>query len=427
MSDSIKSIVSAVGVVSAIGFIILGTRLRDQVDGGVSRLPGHSVQSLVASRDDHEVPESDYFTALSQLVKREYVEPVTDDQKLADGAVRGMIASLGDPQSLFYEKDSFKTFLQMRQGEFQGIGVSLDLLTPGKTGPISRDGIMPQDGDPEVAASAPEIPRLTVTSVVPNGPADRAGVKVGDIVFSVDGHWVVSGELLGKFRVSQSKFEKKQITPAQFNEVRKQIHAMTQRALLPLRAMDRVVSGTSGKIAIVWERGGLQRPTEIEKAPSQMPPFESNGNQIRLPFVAGSAEKLRAAIASKTSVTIDLRNNALGDYTEMKSCLAAVAPSGQYGRIVNVHTPRGNAYLVTNGNSHPPKITLEVDASTRGAAEIFALALNAHANAKLEGTQTGGDRSVRQVVELPSGDGFTLLTGNFEVSNATTTRGAKTK
>ena len=85
-----------------------------------------------------------------------------------------------------------------------------------------------------------------------------------------------------------------------------------------------------------------------------------------------------------------------------------------------MHSPRGNALTVKSGNQHPPSIELVVDGTTRGAAEIFALALSSHHLAKLDGAETGGDRSVEQIVELPDGSGYTLKTGSYRPVEDTT-------
>ncbi len=423
MSEVSKSFLAAGGVIAAVATLYGGTRVRDRVDGVAISPASHEVQSFVASRDNTEVPEGDYFYQLSELVKRDYVEPITseDDQKLASGAVRGMISSLGDPKSLYMDASQFKVYLAERQGNYQGIGAEMELVLPGKPGRDAQAGLQPSDGDPEEAAAAPFVPKLTVLAVTPGGPADRAGVKPGDTVAEVAQHWVVSSDLVIKFRKAQEAFDKKEIDAAQFNKIRLEIHAKTQRALLPLRALDRLNVGTSGSVDVVWNRGGTTRDTVIPLGESHMPEFAANASNIVLPFTSSTDGKLKQAIAGKSEVTIDLRNNVLGDFGEMKKCLAVLAPSGDYGRVISVHSPRGTSLDVAHGNANPPKINLVVDRTTRGAAEIFALALSTHHLATLSGSDTGGDRSIQQIVQLPDGSGYTLYTGQYEPLASSTT------
>ncbi len=414
MSEVKKSLLAATGVVIAVVAAYGGALSRDKVDGIALKKGPHEVQEMVASRDDSEIPEGDYFYNLTLLLQREFVEPVNDEQKLASGAVRGMIASLGDPKSLYMDSKEFKVFLAERQGRYEGIGAELELVMPGKPGKDAQAAIEPTDGDPEIAVGAPRIPKLTVTAVTPGGPADKAGVKVGDTVTSVDGHWVVSGDLLQKFRLAEKNFIAKKIDASQLNAIRKDIHAKTERALLPLRAWDRLSEGASGPIQVVWDRAGVSHETELQKASSSMNSFAAQGDHIVLPFTSGTAEQLKRAISGKSSVTLDLRNNVLGDFNSMKSCLSVLAPKGEYGRIFSVHSPRGVPLTVKTGNSTPPGITLLVDNTTRGSAEIFALALSSHHLAKLSGSEMGGDHSVEQIVELPDGSGYTLRTGIYK-------------
>jgi carboxyl-terminal processing protease len=420
-SEVKKSLLAASGVVIAVIAAYGGAVSRDHVDG-VSGARGdlltasknsHEVQAMVASLDNTEIPEGDYFSNLTLLVKREFVEPVTDDQKLASGAVRGMIASLGDPQSLYMDAKEFRVFLGQRQGRYEGVGADLELIMPGKPGSDSQAALQPTDGDPEAAAAAPRIPKLTVVAVTPGGPADKAGVKAGDTVASVDGHWVVSGDLLVKFRLAEKKFLEKKIDAIQLNAVRKEIHAKSERALLPLRAWDRLSEGVSGSIAVVWDRAGTQKSTSLQKSLSSMAPFTADGSRILLPLTGGQGEHLEKAISGKSEITLDLRNNVLGDFDVMKQCLSVLAPKGEYGRVFSVHNPRGLPIVVKAGNTHPLAINLVVDRTTRGAAEILALALSSHHLAKLTGSEMGGDRSVEQVVELPDGSGYTLKTGTY--------------
>jgi len=69
--------------------------------------------------------------------------------------------------------------------------------------------------------------------------------------------------------------------------------------------------------------------------------------------------------------------------------------------------------VVRNGNPNPPGITLVTDKSTRGVAEMFALALSSRGWAKLTGGSTGGDRDNKAIIRLPDGSGYTLVTSVF--------------
>jgi carboxyl-terminal processing protease len=422
MSEIKKSLVATSGVVLAMLSVLAGAKVRDLADtGGAERAERDplAVQTLVASRDNaQEVPEADYFYEMVRLLKQEYVEPIKDDQKLATGAIRGMIASLGDPKSVFMDKAEFQAFLNSRQGTYEGIGAEFALELKGKVNKDVAKKLTPTgDETPEEAlVTMPRIPRLTVVGLTPGGPAAKAGVKIGDIVYSVDGHWVVNSDLYVRFQQARKDFDAKKIPLTELNKIRKEIRDKTDRALLPLKAQDRLIVGTDGTVNVVWERDGSQRTTLLNKAASTMPAFSVGPNGVvNLRLVAGAPDALKKAISGKREVTLDLRNNAQGDFGIMKECLAILAPKGQYGAITTQRNEKPTPLVVKTGNPSPPKLNLLVDRTTRGAAEILALALSNFGKAKLTGGAMGGDRNVVQIVQLTDGAGYTLVTGIYNV------------
>jgi carboxyl-terminal processing protease len=130
----------------------------------------------------------------------------------------------------------------------------------------------------------------------------------------------------------------------------------------------------------------------------------------------------------KSSVTLDLRNNVLGDMETMHQCLGILAPSGTYGYFKNERKAAAPVQLtLSKGNQTPPKIKLIVDQSTRDAAEIFALALQSKGIATLSGAGMGNSRKLKEVVQLPDGSGYTLNLGTFTPGKPPVTKVAKAK
>jgi carboxyl-terminal processing protease len=419
MSSTTKSILSATGVIVSVAAVVVGFRARQQADvGGVQTADsGVSIDRMVASRtNDINVPAGDYFYELTQKLRDQYVEPVTDENKLVTGAIRGMIASLQDPQSQYMDSKQFKAFANAREGKFEGIGADFDLVVGSKAVQAEASGeTTPSEATPEEAlATVNDIPRLQVVSVVPGGPADRAKVKIGDVVYSVDGHWVVNSELIKRFKQAREKFLAKKMPLSELNVLRQEIRAKVDKAILPLRAKDQLFMGRSGTVSVVWDRGATQRTTKITKAESTLPGFSVHGSTIYLPLIPSSASSLKKAIVGKSSITIDLRNNTLGDFGSMKQCLEVLVPKGQYGNFTTLRHDKPTPLSVYKGNPNPPAITLITDKSTRGAAEIFALALSSRGFAQLTGTATGGDRDNRAIFRMPDGSGYTIVTSIYK-------------
>ncbi|MDO6595129.1 S41 family peptidase [Neptuniibacter sp. 1_MG-2023] len=105
------------------------------------------------------------FTEVFQRIKSSYVEPV-DDAQLLEDALRGMIAGL-DPHSAYLEPSEFEDLQAHTSGEFGGLGIEVGI----------EDGF------------------VRVITPIDDTPAQRAGVKAGDLITKLDDHAVQGMDL----------------------------------------------------------------------------------------------------------------------------------------------------------------------------------------------------------------------------------------
>lgn len=96
------------------------------------------------------------FTEVFSKIKNDYVEPV-DDRKLLEDAIRGMLAGL-DPHSAYLDKESYEELQEGTTGEFGGLGIEVGM----------EDGF------------------IKVISPIDDTPAQKAGVKSGDLIIKLD-------------------------------------------------------------------------------------------------------------------------------------------------------------------------------------------------------------------------------------------------
>ncbi len=96
------------------------------------------------------------FTRVFTRIKNDYVEPVSD-RTLLKNAIRGMLAGL-DPHSTWLDDDVYKTLQEDTSGEFSGIGIEVGM----------EDGF------------------VKVISPIDDTPAQRAGVRAGDLIIRLD-------------------------------------------------------------------------------------------------------------------------------------------------------------------------------------------------------------------------------------------------
>ena len=116
-----------------------------------------SVQTVARGINDPlPLDQLQQFAAVYGMIKSSYVEP-TDDKKLISNAISGMVSGL-DPHSQYYDKKAFKEFKEETTGKFVGLGIEIS----------QEDGL------------------IKIVSPIEGSPADKAGLKAGDLIMRID-------------------------------------------------------------------------------------------------------------------------------------------------------------------------------------------------------------------------------------------------
>ncbi len=93
------------------------------------------------------------------ILQEEYYGPLPSDRENTYNAIRGLVDGLGDPHTVFADPEHTQLLNENLSGSFEGIGTYVEM----------RDG------------------RLIIVSPLPDSPADRAGLRPGDVVLAIDG------------------------------------------------------------------------------------------------------------------------------------------------------------------------------------------------------------------------------------------------
>ena len=266
------------------------------------------------------------------------------------GAISGLIGSLEDPYSQFFEPDQAKTFEEEISGNFVGIGVEID----------TKNGT------------------LNVIAPLTDTPADKAGILSGDTILKID---EVSTE---------------NIT---IDEAVKLIRG-EKGTTVTLSVLHK---GEKSPVDIKIVRDTINIPTLDSKLRDDGVYVVSLYN-----FSANSANLFRNAMkkfqASKSDkLIIDLRGNPGGYLNAAVDMVSWFLPGGKtiaiedFGGGKEQKLYRSSGYNAFGDNLH---IVVLIDQGSASASEIVAGALRDHKKAILVGEQSYGKGSVQEVVKV---------------------------
>jgi carboxyl-terminal processing protease len=294
------------------------------------------------------------FWEVWKLLDEKYVitkdqEATTTAQDMVWGAIQGMTDSLGDPYTVFLPPEDTKDFEENISGNFQGVGMEIGI----------KDGI------------------LSVISPLKGSPAEKAGLKTGDKIITIDEE------------------------PA--------LDLSTDQAVKLIRG----AQGTVVKISVLREGDSKPIDFEIMRAVIDIPTVETEIKEdvfiISLyNFYAQSNSKFNEALKEfikfkKQKLILDLRGNP-GGYLDVAVNMASwFLPLGKpvvredFGdtRAENIYRSKGYDIFTDN-----LKMVILVDGGSASASEILAGALQEYNIAKLVGTKTYGKGSVQELVPV---------------------------
>jgi carboxyl-terminal processing protease len=281
-----------------------------------------------------------------QELKANY-DGTLDTQKLVDGAARGMVESTGDRYTVFMDKTESEEFTKQLSGEVSGIGCEIG-----------------------VRSNQPTILRVLVDS-----PAEKAGVKAGDTIATVNGDSVdgldssaVAMKIRGEAGTSVKVSVLRGTETKDFTITRAQISDASVRWS---------VENGIGKMIISrfdQDTGDLARKAANE--------FKSQG-------VKG--------------VIIDLRDNG-GGYLDAARDVAGIWLNNKV--VVSEKTDGKTTDEVRTGMNavlEGVKTVVLVNGGSASASEIVAGALQDYKVATLVGEKTFGKGTVQKIIDLPDG------------------------
>jgi carboxyl-terminal processing protease len=326
-------------------------------------LGGHP-ESLPGPLRDALVGDSDAQTIERALdrVHDQYYRPIPRNQ-LVDAALGGVVRSLHDRFSNYFNAKTYSEFQQSTDSEFSGVGIG-----------------------------AIEDPRgLRVAQVFDGSPAARAGIHRGDVIVGVNGK-----SLRGKpERISRALIKGRPGTAVKLTILTG--HARRTRTVQRATVSVPVVASQLEKLP-----GGRGRYAHV--ALSQ--------------FSTGAHGELREAIDKRLKqgakgIVLDLRGNGGGLVEEARLIASIFLPEGPIVSTRGRAQPRTTLMAAGGAISTKIPVVVLVDHNTASASEIVTGALQDRGRAEVVGTNTFGKGVFQEVSTLPNGGALDLTVGQY--------------
>lgn len=299
-------------------------------------------------------------------VRREYVDDVPND-KLVDGAVRGMLSGL-DAHSAYLDRREYEEIRRGAAGNYPGIGIE-----------VSADNGF-----------------IKVQRPLEDSPAARAGIRAGDMILRIDGEPVATnvaeaieqmrGPAGSLVRLTVRRAARDELVDVVLERARVEVHSVSGSRLDPRYAYLRIASFSD------------TTPLDFQR----------------------TVERIRREQPQLRGVVIDLRNNPGG---VLEGAVAVADAMLDQGNIVVASGRAADARFRMDASPgqilEGVDIAVLVNGASASAAEIVAGALKDNGRALLVGRRTYGKGSVQSVIPLTNGHAIKLTTSRYATPSGT--------
>ena len=316
----------------------------------------------------HVITQQEYETAqryarleeVHQRLMGEYYKEL-DSDTLVQGAIDGMMESVGDPYTFYYTPEDLAKMYEDHNGQYCGVGM---LVSSDKQG------------------------RLVVLRVFKNSPAQTAGLLPGDVILSADGE-AVSAETTEAMNMATARIKGEAGTYVRLSVLRKEqtLELDIERNNVSVNRVEyQILDGNVGYLVL----------------------YEFFGDAV-----SGVREALNAfEEAGVRGIIFDVRSNTGGQLDICLDICDMVLPEGLIVYTEDRNGRRENYY--SNADRCEIPMVVLVNEMSASASEIFAASIQDYGVAKIVGTKTFGKGIVQTQYEFPSdGAGMQLTTSRY--------------
>lgn len=317
-----------------------------------------------ATRSDSPLNGLEYtLSKFRSELEKKYVGEINDEE-LLEGAIKGYIAALGDPYTVYYTKEEMDDIMEETNGNYVGIGIYMTL-----------------DREKNL---------ITIINPMENSPAEKAGLLPGDIITKVNGKSYEGNQMDEVSKNIKGEPGTKVTLEILRGQETKTFEIIRQKVLIS-HIKTKVLENNIGYIAILDFDGGCSDE------------FKTKYQELQKKGI--------------TKLIIDIRDNGGGIVDEAIEILDMIAEKGS---TLLITKDKNNKEEITKATMNPT-IKMPIVVLTNGysasASEILAGALKDNEKATLVGTKTYGKGVIQELRQLSDGSGIKITTNEYFTPN----------
>lgn len=291
-----------------------------------------------------------------------------DKTKIEDAAADAMVNAMGDRWSYYIPASELPSFLENSENAYVGIGVTVQATD-------DNSGLM-------------------VIAVQPGGPAEEAGVQVGDVIIQVDGE------------------------------------SAQDRTVSEISAMIKGEEGTVVSITVLRSGEGITMSMTRKRMETTVASSKLLNEHVGLVTIQNfderCADETIAAIKALLNqgadmLLFDVRNNPGGYVDELTKVLDYLLPEGDLIRTVG--TDGSDETVTSDASCVKVPMAVLINENTYSAAELFAADLSEYGAAKLFGQQTSGKGFYQYVFQFADGSAAGISVGRYYTGHGASLEG----
>lgn len=291
-----------------------------------------------------------------------------DKTKIEDAAADAMVNAMGDRWSYYVPAAELPSFLENSENAYVGIGVTVQATD-------DNSGLM-------------------VIAVQPGGPAEEAGVQVGDVIIQVDGE------------------------------------SAQDRTVTEISAMIKGEEGTVVSVTVLRSGEGITMSMTRKRMVTTVASSKLLNEHVGLVTIQNfderCADETIAAVKEVLNqgadmLLFDVRNNPGGYVDELTKVLDYLLPEGDLIRTVG--TDGSDETVTSDASCVKVPMAVLINENTYSAAELFAADLSEYGAAKLFGQQTSGKGFYQYVFQFADGSAAGISVGRYYTGHGASLEG----